>query len=90
MKPQKNVAGKITEDIMAQIRERLPNIKTNEYNRVYEAVYSVLSGLMACGDNENSVVLAPNNDWAFMAKVTALSKEKKRKFYEAVQVLFYD
>lgn len=27
---------------MAQVRKKLPDIKTHEYNRTYEAVYAVL------------------------------------------------
>lgn len=36
-------AGNLTEKIMAKVVERLPNIQTHEYNRIYEAVLSVLS-----------------------------------------------
>ena len=36
-------AGRLTETIMAGVKRRVPEIKTHEYNRIYEAV---LEGLM--------------------------------------------
>ena len=36
------------------------------------------------------MVLVPDNDWAFMARVTALPADRKRKFYEAIEILFFD
>lgn len=38
MQTPNTVAGAVTEDVMARVRRNLPEMKTHEYNRVYEAV----------------------------------------------------
>lgn len=87
MKTKINIASKVTEAIMAQVSEKLRDIETYEYNRTFEAVYNVLSSIMKQSDNPYGAVLVPDNDWAFMAKVTALPTDKKRRFYKAIQLL---
>jgi hypothetical protein len=36
-------AGRLTEQIMASVTQKLPKLPTHEYNRIYEAVLGVLS-----------------------------------------------
>lgn len=36
-------AGFLTEKIMQRVKEKLPDIQVNEYNRTYEAVLEVLT-----------------------------------------------
>jgi hypothetical protein len=39
-----NVEGRTTERIMAEVKKHLPDISTNDYNRVYESILTVLNG----------------------------------------------
>lgn len=43
MQTPNDEAGAKTERIMFAVKRRLPEIDVNTYNRVYEAVYEVLS-----------------------------------------------
>lgn len=36
-------AGRLTEQVMAKVKAKLPDITTHEYNRTYEAVLEVLT-----------------------------------------------
>jgi hypothetical protein len=38
MQTPNTIAGAVTEDVMARVRRNLPEMKTHEYNRTYEAV----------------------------------------------------
>ncbi len=43
MQTPNNRAGRLTERVMAKVREALPELPTHEYNRTYEAVLEVLT-----------------------------------------------
>ena len=81
MKGTNNLTGRLTEAIMGRVREKLPDIGTDVYNRIFE---SVSAGL----DHTDGIAVVPDNDWAFMAVVTSWPKEKKRRFYETVRQWF--
>ncbi len=71
MEAPKGISGRLTESIMARVRERLPDIETHEYNRTWEAVYDGL-------ENTDDVMVVPDNDWAVVAKFSNLSMKSKR------------
>jgi preprotein translocase subunit SecA len=47
-----NRATQVTEFIMAEVRSRLPDMPTHEYNRVYESCYKVLGSELPDGLKE--------------------------------------
>ncbi len=81
MKAPKTIAGRLTEAIMRRVDEKLPELTPHDYNRIFEAV---LAGLC----HTEGVAVVPDNDWAFMAKISAWPKEKKKRFYVAMNQLF--
>lgn len=66
---------------MRRVGEKLPELTPHDFNRIFEAV---LAGL----DHTEGVAVVPDNDWAFMAKITSWPKEKRKRFYLAVSQWF--
>lgn len=81
MKGSKNITGRLTEAIMTRVREKLPDISTEFYNRIFEAVSAGLT-------HTDGIAVVPDNDWAFMAVITNWPKEKKQRFYNIVRQWF--
>ena len=81
MKGSNSITGQLTEAIMSRVSEKLPDIGTDVYNRIFE---SVSVGL----NHTNGIAVVPDNDWAFMAVVTNWPKEKKQLFYKIVRQWF--
>ena len=81
MDSPKTISGRLTEAIMARVSEKLPDMSTHDYNRVWE---SVQAGL----DHTEGIAVVPDNDWAFMAEITNWPKEKKQRFYRTVRAMF--
>ena len=77
----KTISGRLTQGIMDRIDEKLPKLTSHDYNRICEAI---LAGL----DYTKGIAVVPDNDWAFMAVITAWPKEKRRRFYLAIKEWF--
>lgn len=73
MLPADTVETRITERVMRRVKDKIPDLDTASYNRVWESIHGEL-----CDFETHSIVIVPDNDWAVVAKYSKLPMRVKR------------